>query len=121
MNSSILVVDDLSFPRKLTKNVLVNAGFTETAEAASAQEALDCVQNEAPALVLLDGSLPGSEDLALLRKVLQASPDTKVVMVYAQTEDIHKEEAISMGAKGYILKPFNEEKLLTVVNHVLAG
>lgn len=111
----------MSFPRKLTKKVLVNAGFTDTAEASSAQEVLECVNKVTPSLVLLDGSLPGSEDLSLLRKVLQASPETKVVMVYTQTEDEHKEEALSLGAKGYIVKPFNEEKLLTVVNDVLAG
>ena len=42
-------------------------------------------------------------------------------MVFAQTEDAQKEEAITMGAKGYIVKPFNEEKLLSVVDDVMAG
>ncbi|HIQ80233.1 MAG TPA: response regulator [Candidatus Scatavimonas merdigallinarum] len=121
MDASILVVDDLSFPRKLTKRALVNAGYTHTLEAANAKEALRCVNEQTPSLVLLDGSLPDSRDLSLLKKVLEISPQTKVVMVFAQTEDAQKEEAITMGAKGYIVKPFNEEKLLSVVNNVMAG
>lgn len=119
MNELILVVDDAVFARNLTKKALKNGGYENVREAASAKDAMAIFKAEKPDLVLLDITLLDRNDLSLLGDMLKEEPDAKIVMNSAIGQDLIIADALSMGAKDFISKPFTEEELLGVVNAVL--
>lgn len=119
MNEKILIVDDAKFARKVLKNALANGNYTNITEAVNAEEALKKFQEEKPELTFLDISLPDSDDLGLLQKLLDINPKGKIVMCSALGQNLIIEKAISMGAKEFITKPFEEKQVLEIVCHHL--
>ncbi len=119
MNELILVVDDAVFARNLTKKALKNGGYENIREAASAKDAMAIFMAEKPDLVLLDITLLDRNDLSLLGDMLKERPDAKIVMNSAIGQDLIIADALSMGARDFISKPFTEEELLRVVDAVL--
>src|SRR5579872_1148545 len=98
----ILVVDDTPVNLKLTRILLVNEGYT-VLTAASAEEALDLLENSHPLLVLADIQLPGMDGLEFTRRVKQ-NPATSDIMVVALTAFAMKgdeQKALEAGCDGY--------------------
>ena len=119
MGSKILVVDDAKFSRNMIKKALKNGGYEDIIEAASAAEALEAFKSSSPDLVMLDITLPDRNDLSLLQELLQIRPDARIIMVSALGQDLIISDAIKIGAKDFITKPFSEQDLLAVVVNVL--
>lgn len=119
MGSKILVVDDAKFSRNMIKKALKNGGYEDIVEASTAAEALESFKTEAPDLVMLDITLPDRNDLSLLQELLQIKPDARIVMVSALGQDLIISDALKIGAKDFITKPFSEQDLLAVVVSVL--
>jgi len=84
-------------------------------EAVNAKEALELFEKEQPDLTFLDISLPDSDDLALLEKLLAMNPKAKIVMCFALGQNLIIENAIKKGAKDFITKPFEEKLVLEIV------
>ena len=119
MGSKILVVDDAKFSRNMIKKALKNGGYEDIVEASTAAEALESFKTEAPDLVMLDITLPDRNDLSLLQELLQIKLDARIVMVSALGQDLIISDALKIGAKDFITKPFSEQDLLAVVVSVL--
>ncbi len=119
MNEKILIVDDAKFARTLIKRALSNGGYENTVEATTAAEAKQVFNEESPDLTILDITLPDNSDLTLLSDLLKVAPDAKVVMNSAIGQALVIQDALDMGAKNFITKPFEEEELLQVVKAVL--
>ncbi len=113
---SVLVVEDSPTSRKVISVVLSRNGFT-VREAATGSEALDQLEQGTPKLILLDAMLPdmtGYEILALLKQD-QRLKDIPVVMLTAKDSPIDREKGMRAGSNAYLTKPFDPDKLLSVI------
>lgn len=119
MEKSILVVDDAKFARTVTKKILANANINNVIEATSAAEAEKLFTTEKPDVTLLDISLPDSQDLGLLEKLLRINPEANIVMCSALGQDLIIRDALKIGAKDFIIKPVDKSLLVTIVNRYL--
>ena len=110
----ILIVDDEEDIRELLRDFFTNKGFT-ILEAGDGPEALEIVQKEIPAVVLLDVQMPEMSGIEVLKRIKQKFPQIGVVMATAISDEGTTREAIRLGAYSYILKPFDLSYLEMVV------
>lgn len=113
----ILVVEDQMGIRRLLKEIF--SGSFEVIATADGREALTYLQGQKPDLVLLDISLPDLSGLQVLREITMLYPKLPVIMMSAHSDQKIIEEAIVLGAQGYITKPFDIIELLQIVGSVL--
>lgn len=111
----ILVVEDDAFSRKLITNVIKDYEITDVG---SGKDALSAYALYAPDVVLLDIEMPGMNGIEVLKEIVQADKESYVVMLTSHTNANIVKEAVLLGAKGYIAKPFSKEKVL---QHILKG
>jgi len=117
-HKNVLVVDDDESLRRITQMQLEDAGYTAST-AASGEEALRMIEEDAPALVITDLKMPGMSGLELLRKVREQHPHTAVLVVTAFGTVQTAVAAIKAGAYDYITKPIDYEELLLVVQRAV--
>lgn len=110
----ILVVDDAAFMRNILKNILTRNGY-EVVEAKNGLELLQVYQEQRPDLVTLDITMPEMNGLTALKKLREIDPSAKVVMCSAMGQQAMVMEAIQNGAKDFLVKPFNAERVLETV------
>jgi two-component system NtrC family response regulator len=114
----ILLVDDDESLRRITQLQLQEAGY-EVASAASGEQALAMMEQQAPALVITDLKMPGVSGLDLLRKIRDAYPLTTVLMVTAFGTVQTAVEAMKAGAYDYVTKPIDYDELVLLVSRAL--
>lgn len=118
----ILIADDSLFMRMILKDIISRMrDECIIVEADSGKSALELFKKENPDLILLDIIMPGSEDegLKVLGKVIKADPKANVVMITAVGQDMVIEECKRLGAKNYIVKPFDEKQIVETVGKYL--
>ncbi len=119
---SILVVDDHPIVRQGVVGALEDeADFTIVGAVASAEDALVCVKQTQPNVILLDLELPGQNGIASLPHLLKASPTSQVIVFTAYETDERVFGAIRAGAKGYLLKGAPIEEISRAIRAVNAG
>lgn len=122
MPHKVLVVDDAMFMRAMIRDILVNSGaFEVIGEAANGEEAVEQFKALKPDLVTMDIVMPQMDGIEATREILKASPKAKVVMCSALGQEALVIESIAAGAKDFIVKPFSAEKVLKVLDSVVAG
>jgi DNA-binding response OmpR family regulator len=114
----ILVVDDDQAARTLLKEILT-AEKWEVVEAEDGQKALDMLQAQKIDLVITDRSMPAMDGLVLLKTLSEKRSTVPVIMVSAYGEEELWGQAIQLGAKEYLLKPFKAQDVLNVVRRFL--
>lgn len=119
MAQKILIADDSAFMRLYLKRILSEAGYKDTIEAADGREAIIQFERERPDLVILDIIMPDMDGLETLHEIMRTDPKTNVVMITAVGQEYMIEEANKAGAKGYITKPFMEEKVVETLAKVI--
>ncbi|MCL6521191.1 MAG: response regulator [Firmicutes bacterium] len=112
--SRVLVVDDSQFVRMRTAKLLREHGH-EVLEAGNGREAVELYGRERPDLVLLDITMPEMDGLTALREILAADAGARVVMCTALAQKATVLEAIKAGAKDFLVKPFEPERVLQSV------
>ena len=120
-SSSILVVDDNPANLKLVRVLLMSVGY-RVVTAVDADDALRALQQEHPALILMDLQMPGMDGLALTRQ-LKADPGTRHIVVIALTAYAMKgdaERAFEAGCDDYMSKPIDLDALTTLVARWMA-
>jgi DNA-binding NtrC family response regulator len=114
------VVDDESLIRWSLRKGLMKRGH-EVVEADSAKTALDCIVGGGRfGVVILDYRLPDRQDLSLLAEVRRLLPDATVVMMTAFGEDDMRAEAVALGARAVVDKPFQVNELIALVESTAA-
>lgn len=103
----VLVVDDDLLMREVLKAILRSEGFTVVGEAKDGQVGLTQVERLRPDAVCLDVNMPGISGIDTLKVMRQRFPETRVVMITGDASMATVREAVSFGAVGYIIKPFN--------------
>lgn len=111
----VLVVDDAAFMRVSIKNMLSKHNYEIVGEAENGKVALVKYQELNPDIVTMDITMPEMDGLESLKKILAINPAANVVMVSAMGQESMVREAVLTGAKGFIVKPFKEDVILTAL------
>jgi two-component system chemotaxis response regulator CheY len=118
--SRILVVDDASFMRTLLKDIIKSNGLaSEIFEAADGIEGVKAYQKVKPDLVTMDVNMPKADGIQALRAILKINPSAKVVMITSVEEKHIVQDAIKLGARDYVVKPFDRSNVPLVLNRVI--
>ncbi len=115
----VLVVDDDTLMREVLKAILRSEGFTVAGEAKDGQAGLAQVERLLPDAVCLDVNMPGISGLDTLKILREKYPDVRVVMITGDASMATVREAVSFGAVGYIIKPFNASRVADALNAAL--
>jgi two-component system, chemotaxis family, chemotaxis protein CheY len=115
----VLVVDDAAFMRKVLTDALSQGGHDVVGEAANGVEAVAQFQALNPDVTTLDITMPEKDGLEALREILAANPAAKVIMCSALGQESKVLESIKCGAKDFVVKPFQAERVLEAVGKAL--
>ncbi|MCL2080902.1 MAG: response regulator [Oscillospiraceae bacterium] len=119
MGNRILVVDDAAFMRMMIKEVLTKNGFDVCGEAENGAVALDRYKELTPDLVIMDITMPEVNGIDALKNIKAFNAAAKVVMCSAMGQQAMVIEAIQSGAKDFIVKPFQADRVVEAVKKVL--
>jgi two-component system chemotaxis response regulator CheY len=116
--ATVMVVDDAMFMRKKCAQVLSQNGYA-VVEAASGAEALTAYQQEKPDCVLLDITMPDMDGIQALKELLKVDPTAKVSMCSAMGQQGIVIEALKLGAKDFVVKPFDVARVIGSVKKMI--
>ncbi|BAA29570.1 response regulator [Pyrococcus horikoshii] len=117
----VLVVDDAAFMRMLLKKILTQAGHEVVGEASNGKEAVEKYKQLKPDLVTMDIVMPEMDGITAVKEIMKIDPNAKIIMITAVGQEAKVMEALKSGAKGYIVKPFQAQKVIEEVNRVLSS
>lgn len=115
---TILVVDDTDFMVKVLEEIFTSEGYSVVAARSGAQ-ALALYEEVLPDLVTLDIVMPEMDGVEVLKRLREKDPACRVVMVSAVGLEAKITEAAALGARNYVLKPFDRDKVLKTVRRIL--
>jgi two-component system chemotaxis response regulator CheY len=116
----VLVVDDAVFMRKVVSDALVKGGHEIIGEAANGQEAVDRFQELKPEVMTLDITMPEKDGLSALKEIIAMDPQARIVMCSALGQESKVLEAIKAGAKDFVVKPFQPDRVLSAIEKAVA-
>ncbi len=116
----VLVVDDAAFMRVRTTKVLQDNGH-EVAEAENGLQAVKKYQEWRPDAVLMDITMPEMDGLAALKEIRKIDPAARIAMVTAMGQQQIVMEAIKSGAKDFVVKPFQPDRVLATLDKITAA
>ena len=116
----VLVVDDAAFMRKVVSDALSGGGHEIVGEAGNGAEAVQQYAELRPDVMTLDITMPEKDGLAALKEIIAADPGAKVVMCSALGQESKVLESIKLGAKDFVVKPFQADRVLDAVGKALA-
>ena len=115
MDAQILITDDTIFTRTMLRSILSVNGFPEILEAGNGEEAVRAYKAHKPFLVLMDITMPVMDGLTALREIREFDPEARVIMCTAMGQKNMVVEAIQAGAKDFIVKPFQTDRVLDAI------
>lgn len=117
---NIAVAEDNAVVREVVRGIIRQDKMLKiVGEAANGPAALELVASQKPHLICLDILMPGMDGLSVLRKIREEHPETRVIIVTGQSTSDVVTEALKLGANGFVVKPFNADKLLRAIHHAL--
>ncbi len=119
MNNRILVVDDAAFMRMMIKDILSKNGYSVVGEAENGAKAIEKYKELNPDLVIMDITMPEVDGIQAVREIKKIDEDAKIVMCSAMGQQAMVIESIQAGAKDFIVKPFQADRVLEAVKKVL--
>ena len=119
MGKNILVVDDAAFMRMMIKDILSKNGYTVAGEAENGMKAVEKYGELKPDLVLMDITMPEKDGIQALKDIKALDANAKVIMCSAMGQQAMVIEAIQSGAKDFIVKPFQADRVLEAVKKVV--
>ena len=117
--AKIMICDDAAFMRMMIKDILTKNGYEIAAEAENGQKAVEKYPEAKPDLVLMDITMPDMDGIQALKKIKEIDPNANIIMCSAMGQQAMVIEAIQSGAKDFIVKPFQAERVLEAVKKVI--
>lgn len=117
--ANILLVDDAAIMRMMLQEILEEAGHSIAGEAENGEEALEKYKELKPDLVLMDITMPKVDGIQGVVLIKEFDKTAKIVMCSAMGQKELVLKAIKSGAKDFIIKPFEEKRVVEAVNRVL--
>ncbi|KAB2494687.1 response regulator [Priestia filamentosa] len=119
MSKRILVVDDAAFMRMMIKDILTKNGYEVVAEAADGLQAIEQYKEHKPDLVTMDITMPEMDGIHSLKEIKKVNPNAKVIMCSAMGQQAMVIDAIQAGAKDFIVKPFQADRVIEAISKTL--
>ena len=117
--AKIMICDDAAFMRMMIKDILTKNGYEIAAEAENGAVAVKKYPDAKPDLVLMDITMPDMDGIQALKKIKEIDPNANIIMCSAMGQQAMVIEAIQSGAKDFIVKPFQAERVLEAVKKVV--
>lgn len=115
----IFIVDDSYFMREMLKTILSKENYIIAGEAADGYEAIEKLQTVETDLVTLDIAMEHMDGLQTLERLIEYSPEMKIVMCSAMGQKPIVKDALEKGARDFIVKPFTSSKVLETIKKVI--
>jgi len=119
MGKRILVVDDAAFMRMMIKEILSKNGFEVIGEASDGVQAVEKFNELQPDLVTMDITMPEMDGIAALKEIKKTDPNAKIIMCSAMGQQAMVIDAIQAGAKDFIVKPFQADRVIEAISKAL--
>ncbi len=117
----ILICDDSILARKSLRQVLNDLGFEDVSEVSNGEDAVNFCKDNKPGIVLLDIVMPVKDGVTATAEIMEAVPETKIVIVSSVGTQTHIKEAIKAGARDFIQKPIDADLLKQVLENIING
>ncbi len=118
-NNRILVVDDAAFMRMMIRDILTKNGYEVCGEANDGAQAIEKFKEVKPDLITMDITMPEMDGIAALKEIKKLDPQAKVVMCSAMGQQAMVIDAIQAGAKDFIVKPFQPDRVIEAIKKTL--
>ncbi len=119
MGKKVMIVDDAAFMRMMIKDILTKNGYEVCCEAENGKIASEKYKEATPDLTLMDITMPEMDGIQALKSIKSQDPNANVIMCSAMGQQAMVIEAIQSGAKDFIVKPFQADRVLEAVKKVL--
>ena len=119
MAKNILICDDAAFMRMMIKDILTKNGYNVAGEAENGAKAVEKYSELKPDLVLMDITMPEMDGIEALKKIKASDPSASVIMCSAMGQQAMVIESIQSGAKDFIVKPFQADRVIESIRKVL--
>ncbi|HHU51479.1 MAG TPA: response regulator [Firmicutes bacterium] len=120
MGNRVLVVDDAAFMRMMIKDILKKGGFEVVGEAEDGLKAVEKYKELKPDLVTMDITMPEMDGIAAVKEIRKIDPNAVIVMCSAMGQQAMVIDAIQAGAKDFVVKPFQPDRVLEAIRKVLS-
>ena len=117
--AKILIVDDAAFMRMMIKNILIKEGYDVVGEAENGAQAVEKYKELNPDLVTMDITMPEMDGISADKEIMKINKGAKVVMCSAMGQQAMVIDAIQAGAKDFIVKPFQPDRVIEAISKVL--
>ena len=119
MAKNILICDDAAFMRMMIKDILTINGYNVVGEAENGLKAVEKYSETKPDLVLMDITMPEMDGIQALKKIKELDSGATVIMCSAMGQQAMVIESIQAGAKDFIVKPFQADRVIEAVKKVV--
>ena len=119
MAKSVLICDDAAFMRVMIKDILTKNGYEVVGEAENGIKAVEKYTETKPDLVMMDITMPEMDGIQALKKIKEAYPGATIIMCSAMGQQAMVIESIQSGAKDFIVKPFQADRVLEAVKKAI--
>lgn len=119
MNEKILIVDDAAFMRMMLKDILTKNGYVVVGEAENGLAAIEKYQELLPDLVIMDITMPEMDGIAAVKEIKKVDSNAKLIMCSAMGQQAMVIDSIQAGARDFIVKPFQPDRVLEAVAKAL--
>ncbi|WP_446897253.1 response regulator [Clostridium sp. LBM24168] len=117
--AKVLIVDDAAFMRMMIKDILEKNGFEIVGEANNGIKAVELFKKESPDVVTMDITMPDMDGIEAVKEIKKMDPKAKIIMCSAMGQQTMVMDAIKAGARDFIVKPFQPDRVLEAINKVL--
>jgi len=115
----ILIVDDAAFMRMMIKDILTKHGYEVIGEAENGAKAVQMFKEHQPDLVTMDITMPEMDGIQAVKEIKKLDPGAKIIMCSAMGQQMMVMEAIQAGARDFIVKPFQQERVIQAIEKAL--
>jgi len=119
MAVNVMIVDDLAFIKIVLRDILEKSGFRVVGEASNGDEAIRVYLDTRPDVVLMDITMPGMDGLTALKKIREHDPNARIIICSALGQQRLIVQAIQLGAKDFIVKPFQPQRIISALKKAL--
>lgn len=116
----ILIVDDAAFMRMMIKDILTKNGYQVSGEAENGAVAVQAYSELKPDLVIMDITMPEMDGIEAVKKIKGIDPSAKIIMCSAMGQQAMVIDAIQAGARDFVVKPFQPERVIEAVKKALS-
>ncbi|MBL4938018.1 response regulator [Clostridium sp. YIM B02515] len=117
--SKVLIVDDAAFMRMMIKDILEKNGFEVVGEANNGIKAVEIYKKEKPDVVTMDITMPDMDGIEAVKEIRSFDPGAKIIMCSAMGQQTMVMDAIRAGARDFIVKPFQPDRVLEAIRKVI--